>query len=415
MFVVVAKTIIALLCTLVVGGLVWYRTSILPWLQRQNPRLVLLGAWMVARILPFVVIFIVLDFTPFSDLDGFFNQAKEAVQLKMVYRDFYCMYSPFFPYINGLALWFWLDKKAIILLMILIEGLTLWTTNRFYEPVVNAHERLYRSLIYLFLPGALVLCVFGGQEDEWMWLALIATYLLWQGTRQVALVGVGLVIGFLLTKAVFILVGPALLLLIPKPLKWLSAAVIFGLLCLGVLYHYTEWEWLEQPLHEAATLRAPNWLSVLNPLTFDVLGAGAKAWNWIGLLLTTGIGALTAYRLRNLDFRLSFSAAFVMIFGTMMVAQQSAYSNYIFIFLLPLTFIWVDFANRREVVWFLIFNALSIVQPSLWWRLKSPYYRVPSDVWAQPLYLLDYALQIGVVICTFYFLRMIWQKSLRLV
>ncbi|WP_028666997.1 hypothetical protein [Runella zeae] len=415
MFVVVAKTIIALLCTFVVGGLVWYQASILPWLQRQNPRLVLLGAWMMARILPFVVIFIVLDFTPFSDLDGFFNQAKEAVQLKMVYRDFYCMYSPFFPYINGLALWFWLDKKAIILLMILIEGLTLWTTNRFYEPVVEAYERLYRSLIYLFLPGALVLCVFGGQEDEWMWLVLIATYLLWQGTRQVALVGVGLVIGFLLTKAVFILVGPALLLLIPKPLKWLSAAVIFGLLCLGVLYHYTEWEWLEQPLNEAATLRAPNWLSVLNPLTFDVLGAGAKAWNWLGLLLTTGIGALTAYRLRNLDFRLSFSAAFVMIFGTMMVAQQSAYSNYIFIFLLPLTFIWVDFRNRREVIWFLIFNALSIVQPSLWWRLKSPYYRVPSDIWAQPLYLLDYAMQIGVVICTFYFLRMVWQKSLRLV
>lgn len=415
MFVVVAKTIIALLCTLVVGGIVWYQASIVPWLQRQNPRLVLLGAWMVARILPFVLIFIVLDFTPFSDLDGFFNQAKEAVQLKMVYRDFYCMYSPFFPYINAFALWFWLDKKAIILLMILIEGLTLWTTNRFYEPVVEAPERLYRSLIYLFLPGALVLCVFGGQEDEWMWLALIATYLLWQRTRQVALVGVGLVIGFLLTKAVFILVGPALLILIPKPLKWLSAAVIFGLLCLGILYHYTEWEWLEQPLNEAATLRAPNWLSVLNPLTFDVLGAGAKAWNWLGLLLTTGIGALTAYRLRNLDFRLSFSAAFVMIFGTMMVAQQSAYSNYIFIFLLPLTFIWVDFRNRREVIWFLIFNALSIVQPSLWWRLKSPYYRVPSDIWAQPLYLLDYAMQIGVVICTFYFLRMVWQKSLRLV
>jgi hypothetical protein len=117
-------------------------------------------------------------------------------------------------------------------------------------------------------------------------------------------------------------------------------------------------------------------------------------------------------QVRHLDFPRAFSAVFVVIFATMMVAQQSAYSNYIFIFLLPLTFVWIDFRNRKEVSWFLVFNVLSVVHPSLWWRLKSPYYESPAAILAQPIYGLDYALQVGVVICTVYFLRFVWKKAL---
>jgi hypothetical protein len=412
MFVIVAKTVISLVCAGLVVAILLYRQAVEKWLASYNERLVLAGAWLITRLLPFLLIFVVLDFTPFSDLDGFFGQAREAVQLKMVYRDFYCMYSPVFPYLNALALWFWMDKKAIILLMILMEGLALWTTNRFYEKQLSKSERLYRSLIYLLSPGSLVFCVLGGQEDEWMWLMLVGAYLVWQRTQRVEWFGAGLVIGFMFTKAVFILVGPALLFLVPKPIRWIGAAALVGLLCLAVLVYYTEWLWLEQPLHEAATLRAPNWLSVLNPLTFNVLNAGAKGWNWIGLLSTMGGGTWLAYRVRHLDFTRAFSAVFVVIFATMMVAQQSAYSNYIFIFLLPLTFVWVDFRNRKEVSWFVIFNVLSVVHPSLWWRLKSPYYESPAAILEQPMYGLDYALQVGVVVCTVYFLRLVWKKAL---
>ncbi len=414
MFVVVAKTIVSLICVGLVGILLAYRVLIEQWIARQNERWLLGGVWVATRLVPFVLIFVLLGFTPFSDLDGFYNQAREAVQLKMVYRDFYCMYSPFFPYVNALALWFWLDKKAIILMMILIEGVALWSTNRYYQNLLPANERIYKSLIYLLLPGALVFCVLGGQEDEWMWLSLVGAYLIGQRTKRIEWFGVGLVIGFMFTKAVFILVGPALLFLVPKPLKWIGAAIASGLVCLGVLYYFTEMEWLEQPLHEAATLRAPNWLSVINPLTFDILHAGAKGWNWLGLLITMGMGTRLAYRLRHLDFVRAFSAVFIIIYGTMMVVQQSAYSSYIFIFLLPLTFVWIDFRNRREVLMFLLFNVLAVTHPSLWWRLKSPYYHSPTEVFSQAVFVLDYVLQIGVVLCTLYFLRMVWTKSLLL-
>lgn len=411
MFVVVAKAVISLICVSLVALITTYRASVEKYLSRYNEKNILISTWFLTRLVPFALIFLVLDFTPFSDLDGFFGQAREAVQLKMVYRDFSCMYSPIFPYLNALALWFWMDKKAIILVMILMEGLALWSTNQFYINQIPKNERIYRSLIYLLLPGSLVLCVLGGQEDVWMWLMLTGAYWGWQRTQRVEWFGVGLVIGFMFTKAVFILVGPALLLLVPKPLKWLTSAAVIGFVFLALLYHYTEWLWLEQPLNEAATLRAPNWLSVINPLTFNVLGAGAKGWNWLGLLATAGGGTWMAYRVRHLDFPRAFSAVFVVIYATMMVAQQSAYSNYIFIFLLPLTFLWVDFRNRNETTWFLIFNLLSVVHPSLWWRLKSPYYHTPAQIFQEPAYVLDYTLQVAVVVCTCYFLRLVWKKA----
>ena len=173
MFIIVGKTIISLLCAGLAGGLIAFRAKIEKHLQNYDDRLVLLLAWVLTRLVPFVLIFVVFNQTPFSDLDGFFGQAREAVQLKLVYRDFYCMYSPFFPYVNALGLWFWLDKKAIILVMILMEGGALWTTNRFYADTISPSERLFRSLLYLLLPGSLVLCVLGGQEDVWMWLMFI--------------------------------------------------------------------------------------------------------------------------------------------------------------------------------------------------------------------------------------------------
>lgn len=421
MFVIIAKAIISLICAGWVVLLLVFKKHLTDWLS-VRASMKLFSTWILTRLVPFVVTFLIFDFTPFSDIDGFYGQAAAAVKLQVVYRDFYCMYSPLFPYLNALALWFWMDKKAIVLLMILMEGLALWATFRFYQlshfPQNHSESapkkrsnHYFLAFLYLFMPGALVLCVFGGQEDVWLWLTVISAYWLAQRTGRWEWFGVGIVVGFMLTKAVFVLIGPALLLLAPKPQRWLGSLILVGLVCLGLLHHYTGWLWLEQPMNEAATLRAPNLISVLNPLFFDTLGAGQKYWNWIGLLLTTGAGTWLAFRLRDLDFVRAFSAVFVVLYATMMLVQQSAYSNYIFIFLLPLVFVWIDFKNPKEIAWLLIFNVLSVVHPSLWWRLERPYYRSPADVFAQPIFVLDYLLQVGIVACTIYFIQLVWRKA----
>jgi hypothetical protein len=411
MLIIWAKVGISLGCLLAIVAWFWFRKPIQNWLHHHSEQSILTISLLLLRLCPFLLVFVVLDYTPSSDLDGFFGQATEAAKGKLVYRDFRCMYSPLFPYLNALALHFWFDRKAIIVVMMLMEGLALVLTNQFYKNQITKSERLFKSVLYLLLPGSLVLCVLGGQEDVWMWLVAVAAYLTWQRTRQLAWFGLVLALGFLLTKAVFVLFCPALLLLVARPQKWLPSLVATGAVAVAVLYYYTGWQFLDQPLNEAATLRAPNWASVVNPWVFDGIGVGTKWWNWAGLLTTVILTTYTAYRVRLLPFERAFSAVWVICYGTMMAVQQSAYSNYIFIFLLPLTFIWIDFNNRKEAAYFLIFNALCAIHPSLWWRLKSPIYREPSAIFIDTAHTADYLLQVGVVGGTFYFVWLVWKKA----
>ena len=404
MEVVIAKSLISLFCSFGIGGLLWFKKPILASLTPKADNQVLLISWIILRLLPFVLVFVMLDYAPFSDLDGFFGQAVPAARGELVYRDFRCMYAPLFPYLNAVALKFWFSKKAIVLLMILMEGLALWLTNRFYRAEIQSDERIFKSILYLLLPGSLVLCVLGGQEDVWMWLVAVGAFLAWQKTGRLAWFGVVLAFGFLLTKAVFVLFCPALLLLIPKPQKWIIPMAIIGAVAVGFLYYFTQWEFLNQPLNEADTLRAPNWASALNPWVFDKMHIGAKPWNWLGLLTTASVGVWAAYRVRKASFQTAFSVVWIVTYGTMMVAQQSAYSNYIFIFLLPLTFTQINFESRKQIVIFLIFNTLCVVQPSLWWRLGRPIYRNPAAIFADHWHTLDYALQVGIVVGTVYYL-----------
>ena len=411
MLIITAKVLISLVCTLALAGLLRYQTAVCEWLGSKSLRLALAVGWLLLRLCPFLLVFVILDFTPSSDLDGFFGQASQAAAGKWVYRDFSCMYSPLFPYLNALALKFWFDRKAIVLLMIFMEALALYSTIYFYKTSFSKAELLFRALVYLLLPGTLVLCVLGGQEDVWMWLIAVLAYLAWQRTGRVAWFGVVLALGFLLTKAVFILFCPVLFFLVPQPQKWLLSLAGIGLVALLIVYHYTGLAFLNQPLNEANTLRAPNWASVLNPWVFDKIGVGTKFWNWLGLLVTAGSGVFVAYRVRAMPFERAFSAVWVVVYGTMMVAQQSAYSNYIFIFLLPLTFIWIDFKSPKEVAIFLLFNAFCVVQPSLWWRLRSPIYRNPAAIFTDFAHTADYLLQVGIVAGTIYFVALVYKKA----
>ena len=404
MEVVIVKSLISLFCSLGIMGLLYFKSLVFKQLASKSENLVLLISWILLRLLPFLIIFVVLDYLPFSDLEGFFGQAVPASRGELVYRDFRCMYAPLFPYLNAVALKFWFSKKAIVLLMVLMEGLALWFTNRFYRPEIPQTERLFKSILYLLLPSSFILCVLGGQEDVWMWLVAVAAFLAWQKTGHLAWFGVVLAFGFLLTKAVFVLFCPALLLLIPKSQKWIIPMAFIGAVAVGGLYYFTKWEFLNQPLNEADTLRAPNWASVLNPWVFDKISIGAKPWNWLGLLITALMGIWAAYRVRKASFQIAFSVVWIVTYGTMMVAQQSAYSNYIFIFLLPLTFTQINFNNWKQTIIFLIFNTLCVVQPSLWWRLGRPIYRNPSTIFVDNWHTLDYCLQVGIVIGTLYYL-----------
>ncbi len=367
-------------------------------------------AWVLLRVLPFVVIYLFLHLEPRSDVTGFLvGWGNHARQGELIYRDFVCTYSPFFPYLIGLPMAIWNDPRAIVGLMVLMEALALIATYSFYKTGLPRQDLLARFLLYLCLPAPLILCVIGGQEDVWAWLFVALAG--WGYCRKQSYVWYGslLVLGLLSTKATFILVLPALLVLSKNHLRLFGVLAVWGLATLGVLYGLVGWEFT-QPLGEADTLRAPNILSVINPWFFDTIGVGQGFWNWVGLLVTVGVSCLTAWRLRNVEFRQAVSRVFVVTYATMMAVQQSAYSNYIFLFSLPLVFYVIDWRDNKQVVFLLVFNLLCVVHPSFWWRLDMPKYLNPSDIWASPPFLFDYGMQTSIVLLTGYF---VWLAAFR--
>ncbi len=402
MSIVVIKVVLSLLLLLAAGGVLWRKEFLQKRLADKNvPRWLTLG-WVLFRLLPFVVVYIAAGIAPTSDVNGFWDEGSKASQGMVVYRDFWSPYSPLYAYYLGAWLKIWYDPRMIVLGMTIMDALALWVSWYLYRTRLSGAEFLYKALLYYLLPGSLILCVVGAQEDVWMWLFVIVAYLYRQRTGRVEVYALVLAVALLLTKAIFVLILVPLFFLEKDKVRFVLVMAAVGGLSLAILYPLVGWEFT-QPLDEADTLRAPNVLSVLNPWFFNHLGVGQKIWNWVGLVVSVGAGVWTSWRFRAAGFPELISRTWVALYATMMVIQQSAYSNYIFLFLIPLVFFVVDWRSKTQVGLLLLFNFLCVVHPSYWWRLGMPKYLVPSDIWSSPVLALDYLMQAAIVGLTGYF------------
>lgn len=409
MNIVLAKTAISVAALLVTAALLFKRDALTDWLEKKSANAVMAVAWVFLRLLPFIAVYLVANMEPTSDVNGFWDEGSKASLGQVVYRDFWSPYSPLYAYFLGIWLKLWYSPKMIVLTMAAMDGVALLASYHFFRPFQSRGTFLFRALIYLLLPGSLVLCVIGAQEDVWMWLFVILAYLLRERTLRVEWYAVVLAIGLLMTKAIFVLIMVPLFLLEKQKVRFVIPIAIIGIISLAILYPLVGLEFM-QPLDEAKTLRAPNIPSVLNPWFYNSIGVGEKIWNWIGLVASVGLACISAWRLRNADFRVMLSKVWVVLYATMMIVQQSAYSNYIFLFLLPLVFYVIDWKNRTQVTILFVFNLLCVVHPSYWWRLGMPCYMTPSDTTASTELLIDYSMQTAIVILTGYFIWLAFPK-----
>ncbi|MET7255417.1 hypothetical protein [Dyadobacter fermentans] len=409
MNIVLAKTAISVAALLVTAALLFKRDALTDWLEKKSANAVMAVAWVFLRLLPFIAVYLVANMEPTSDVNGFWDEGSKASLGQVVYRDFWSPYSPLYAYFLGIWLKLWYSPKMIVLTMAAMDGVALLASYHFFRPFQSRGTFLFRALIYLLLPGSLVLCVIGAQEDVWMWLFVILAYLLRERTLRVEWYAVILAIGLLMTKAIFVLIMVPLFLLEKQKVRFVIPIAIIGIISLAILYPLVGLEFM-QPLDEAKTLRAPNIPSVLNPWFYNSIGVGEKIWNWIGLVASVGLACISAWRLRNADFRVMLSKVWVVLYATMMIVQQSAYSNYIFLFLLPLVFYVIDWKNRTQVTILFVFNLLCVVHPSYWWRLGMPCYMTPSDPTASTELLIDYSMQTAIVILTGYFIWLAFPK-----
>ncbi len=410
MDIVLAKVAICGLCLLLILLALRLERQIGKLAATAHPMLWVTGLWVVFRLLPFLIVFVLLGISPTSDVNGFWYMAENAAAGKLVYRDFWSPYSPFYSYILAIGALAWHNPKVIVLIMLVMEGVTVALSYFFYRPVLSKAKFCFRSVIYFILPGSLILCVLGAQEDIWMWLFFVAAVLVKRKTGSVVFYSFMLALGILATKAIFVLFLLPLFLLEKEKIKFCWPLVLSGAISLALLYATVGTEFL-QPVGEAGTLRAPNVVSVVNPWLFDSVGMGESFWNWAGLLCTLLAGSLAAFRWRDEEFTISASKIFIVMYATLMIVQQSAYSNYIFIFLLPFTLLLTDLRNRKLVALLVIYNILCTVHPSFWWRSGMPKYYSPADIFENTASVIDYSLQLSIVILTLWLILYTFKSS----
>ncbi|RIV18075.1 hypothetical protein DYU11_29400 [Fibrisoma montanum] len=365
----------------------------------------LTGAFVVFRLVPFVVVYLILDESPRGDVPFFYEKGANALQGGLVYVDFWSFHAPGFAYILALPLLIWHSAKAIVLLMLLGEWLTVHLTFRLYaaRSGKSADESALSALLYWLQPAPLVICLLGGQEDIWLWLFGLLSVLVLNRGQQPAGQGwfrVGLVMAaaLLCLKVTFAMILFPVFFLVRDKVRFVRALALVGIPALLGLYIIMGTAFL-MPMQHGDLPFSPNLSTVLRPfLGFWMADVPLKTLNWIGLCLTLALLIATGLSFRHLPYQQAFPAIWIITFGWFMLLQASAMAYYIFIFLVAFVFELVPLSNRRRIAWLVVINWLVVVQPFVSVYYGQPLFNSPGQL-ASPVNLLVYALEAATVGC----------------
>lgn len=407
MTVILIKSLIALVGAVAFSIGIRFQDRVLRVPEPMADRL-LIVAFVVCRLVPFVVIYVLMGIDPHSDVPLFYDAASHALRGEIVYRDFWSPYSPLFAYVTALPLLVWHSAKSVVLLMVVMEGAAWWMTYRFYRPRRGSVTQL-TALLYLFLPGPVVFCLLGGQEDVWMWLFGVASLWLWTANPSAFRLGLTMAAMLLVTKALAVLIAVALLFWVRRPYQYIAGLVIVGIPALILLYALTG-DGMLTPLMFASIPFAPNLPTVLAPVIGDFT-AYAGLFSTGGLVAVLGLSAYGGWRLRRGDvpYESALPILWVLCYGFMMFIHKSSFGNYVFIYTLPLMTLFPSWKNIRSVAVLLLLNVLVAVQPSLWWHLGSPIYSSPVML-TRADYLVEYLMEVGIVASVGYFVWLAYRQ-----
>jgi hypothetical protein len=374
MNVLVLKVLLASFLTLIIV-VAYFMRQRYPVVQViLNRRGVLLLLIALLRLLPFTLIFLVVNIGAQSDVTAYFwPQATSALSGEVIYRDFVSHYAPFFPYLLAAAVSIWYDPRAIILLMILIESSILLTTHQIYTSQRAANHRGFAAFIYLCLPLPWMMIVLGGQEDIWLWGAGILIYSLIRA-RHTAWAGVTTSLAFLSTKALFAIAALPLFAIVPNRRPWINGFVLTTLAFSVPLWMIVETA-ITMPLREGSSVSPPNLWFTMNTLLGDVFPLGSSHFSIASLAFIMILGTWVAwtYRRSILTDVTCFFSTWVLIFVLVLLLSPKSLTNYIAIFMMPLAYL---LQNHQVGVWqtsaVLLLNLIGSIQSSFWYRLGGP-------------------------------------------
>ena len=356
------------------------------------------------RIIPFILIYIVLNLDARSDVLMFYDSAKHAMRGEIVYKDFESAYSPLFAYVTSLPLFIWDNPKAIILEMILLEIGIIWISFRL------SNASIFWALFYQCLPASFVLSVLGGQEDIWMWGMVALALFVYKKTKNEFVLGLILGIGFLVSKALFILLFPSLFIFSKRRIPFLAGLICIGIPAFIVLFYNMQWDFL-MPIQQANDPRLPNIWSILHPITNGIIPLGPKWINWFGLSSLLFLGFYINFAFHRENYFEFITKLFIGLFAWMMISQQSSVGNYLYAILLPIILFFNEQIDKKFIIYLCVLNLGVVLQAPLWWSMGMPYFHSLKDL-ANANALAEYILEFCVIIPLIWIIwKTVFQKN----
>jgi hypothetical protein len=335
-----------------------------------------IGRALALQLLPTVTLFIALyvignQEVP-SDVPAFYLPiAKEILAGHVPFRDFPLSYGPLFPYIGSTVFLLWDSGKAFALFAILVNALALLLWHRAAMSCLDRRTARQSSILYA-TSGHLALQTMLGTNQVWIAAGLAAsTLLLIQGRSSSS--GLVQAVAVCTTKFLTMLFWPVFCICASRRIYWLAGATLLG----GVVYGAFALDGADvlYPLrHEGGLISSGNIPYLIEPLVNAAGLSNPRLFDSITLFALSVTVFWLYWHARPLTSQRRPALVFVglvLVGCVFMLTSKKSFTAYIAFFMYPAITVLVRNAagSRVITVFLLLFNALLVAEPSVWFRL----------------------------------------------
>lgn len=324
----------------------------------------------------FVALYIVAHQEPTSDVPGFYlPAARAALGGQMPFRDFTLSYAPLFAYVGAALVSVWNSGEVFALFAIGLNAAALvwWhlaARAQFERSVVRHCTILYATSGHVLLQSLL------GTSQAWVAAGLAASAMLMARDRETSS-GLAQALAACSTKILAHLFWPVLWVCAHHRLRWIAAAVLPTIALYAVFLFRGAGPSLLYPLrHEGQLISSGNIPYLLN-LVLGPTGPYERLIYDAAALAALGSTTLWLYLKGQMlpppKRRTLLLAALALTGLVFMLFSKKSYTGYMIFVMYPaVLMLVVGVADWRVRVGFLlVFNALLVTEPSLWFYLKA--------------------------------------------
>jgi hypothetical protein len=324
----------------------------------------------------FVALYVVGHQQPTSDVPGYYMPAAHAVLAGEVpFRDFTLSYGPLFAYLGAALVFAWDSGRVFALFAIALNAVALqwWhaaASARFDRTTARQCTVLYATSGHVLVQALL------GTNQAWISAALAASTMLLARDRSAAS-GLAQAVAAVTTKVLAHLFWPVLWICAPHRTRWLAAAALPTAAIYAAFVAIGAGPGLLYPLRHEGALISPGNLPYL--LDLVLASAGPIEHIVFDFMTVTALGMtivwlyLRARKLAALDRQALLLTGLALTGLVFMLFSKKSFTGYVIFVMYPIVLVLVrGLTNLPTRVGFLLaFNALLVVEPSLWFHLEG--------------------------------------------